>query len=196
MIKTHSVIILAAGKSSRMGEAKFSLKYNDKLTFIEKLIKTYQDFNCKEIIVVLNKEGLEVFKNLAIKNLKSVKIIENNHLEYERFYSIKLGLSDLELESSVFIQNSDNPLINNLLLNNLILNLDEYDYVNPYYNGKGGHPVLLSQKIVKSIITEKANDLNLKEYLKGFSQKKLQQKDKNVLININTPSEYIKCFKS
>jgi len=196
MNKTHSVIILAAGKSSRMGKAKFSLKYNDKLTFIEKIIKTYQDFRCKEIIVILNKEGLEVFKNLLIKNLNSVKLIVNNHLEYERFYSIKLGLSNLMQTNSVFIQNSDNPFITTLLLDNLILNLDEYDYINPYYNEKGGHPVLLSQKTVKSIIAEKENNLNFKEYLRGFSQKKLNTNDKNILININLPSEYLKWFKS
>ena len=58
MLKNHSVVILAAGKSSRMGNLKFLLKYNERFTFIEKIIDTYQNYNCKEIVVVLNKEGV------------------------------------------------------------------------------------------------------------------------------------------
>ena len=65
MPKSHSIIILAAGKSSRMGENKFALKYDNNLSFIEKIIETYRDFKCEEIVIVLNKKGIEVFKNLS-----------------------------------------------------------------------------------------------------------------------------------
>ncbi len=56
--KKYSAIILSAGKSSRMGVPKFSLMFDDKSTFLEKIINAYADFGCEEIIVVLNNEGV------------------------------------------------------------------------------------------------------------------------------------------
>ncbi|MBN1252249.1 MAG: NTP transferase domain-containing protein [Bacteroidales bacterium] len=194
MSENYSVIILAAGNSSRMGKAKFALKFDNSKTFIEKIIDKYQNFNCQEIIIVLNKSGIETFKNLKIKNLKSVKIIENNKLEFERFYSIKIGLSALKNNAPCFIQNSDNPFINNDLLRILISNIKNYDYINPYYKNKGGHPILLSEKLIKKLISENQNNINFRDFLKNFSHKKIETDDKNILININSEIEYYKYF--
>ncbi len=52
--KEFSVIILAAGKSSRMGLPKLSLRYNENKIFIEHIVNKYEDFRCKEIIIVEN----------------------------------------------------------------------------------------------------------------------------------------------
>jgi len=191
MIKNLSVIILAAGKSSRMGKTKFLLKYNKKLTFIEQIIKTYLSFECEEIIIVLNTNGVKLFKQLPLENKHRIKIIENKHLEYERFYSIKIGIEKLINKNSVFIQNSDNPYIKEKTLQTLSCYNKNYDYINPYYNNKGGHPILLSKKVVQAIIKEDKNNLNFKEYLKKFSKKRIDVNDKNILVNINTISQYI-----
>ena len=40
-----------------MGKPKFLLKYDENTTFLEQIIKEYDAFGCKEIIVVVNKEG-------------------------------------------------------------------------------------------------------------------------------------------
>ena len=52
-----SVIILAAGNSTRMGVPKFSLRFNSKHTFIEHIAQEYYDLGCKEIIIVINESG-------------------------------------------------------------------------------------------------------------------------------------------
>jgi len=194
MLKNHSVVILAAGKSSRMGNLKFLLKYNERFTFIEKIIDTYQNYNCKEIVVVLNKEGVCEFRNLQIKNMTNIKVVENKHLEYERFYSIKLGFNSINDKANVFLQNSDNPFVIKELLQALCTNMKTYDFIKPNYKNKGGHPILLSAKLVELIKKEGKNDLNLKEYLKNFNGEKLKVNDKNILININTVSDYDKLF--
>ena len=194
MLKNHSVVILAAGKSSRMGNLKFLLKYNERFTFIEKIIDTYQNYNCKEIVVVLNKEGVCEFRNLQIKNMTNIKVVENKHLEYERFYSIKLGFNSINDKANVFLQNSDNPFVIKELLQALCTNMKTYDFIKPNYKNKGGHPILLSAKLVELIKKEGKNDLNLKEYLKKFNGEKLKVNDKNILININTVSDYDKLF--
>ena len=66
-----SVVILAAGFSSRMKQAKFSLKFDNNRTFLEKIIEEYQTFAGKEIIVVLNSVGIELVKQMNLSFQKS-----------------------------------------------------------------------------------------------------------------------------
>ena len=47
----------------------------------------------------------------------------------------------------------------------------EFDYAVPTYKGRGGHPVLLSKKVIRNIIAEKENGMNLKDYLVKYAQK-------------------------
>jgi CTP:molybdopterin cytidylyltransferase MocA len=49
--KEFSTIILAAGKSERLGFPKLSLKYDDDTTFVEHIVNEYQSFGCSDIIL-------------------------------------------------------------------------------------------------------------------------------------------------
>ena len=51
---TYDAIILAGGKSTRMGFPKPWLKHNDNSSFVEKLVNTYSDWGCNRIVVVIN----------------------------------------------------------------------------------------------------------------------------------------------
>ncbi|MCK5839504.1 MAG: NTP transferase domain-containing protein, partial [Bacteroidales bacterium] len=55
--KCNSAVILAAGRSTRMGRPKFALRFAKNLTFLEKIITGYSSFGCRQIIVVLNEQG-------------------------------------------------------------------------------------------------------------------------------------------
>ncbi|RLD76154.1 MAG: hypothetical protein DRJ10_14025 [Bacteroidetes bacterium] len=190
MKNNYSVVILAAGKSSRMGTAKFLLKYDKATTFLEQIIKEYEAFACKEINVVLNEKGAELLKNEFVNFSDKIKIVINYHPEWERFYSLKLGLQELDKKQKVFIHNVDNPFVNHMVLQSLIDNTPGFDYSVPTHNGRGGHPILLSEKVIKSIVDEKENSLNLKEYLSSFKKKSVNVSDEKVLINMNTKKEY------
>jgi len=107
MKKQYSVVILAAGTSSRMGTPKFLLKYNESTTFLEWIIKEYEAFACEQIVVVLNREGANLFESHYANFTDKLKIIINYHPEWERFYSVKLGLTALGSINPVFIHNVD-----------------------------------------------------------------------------------------
>ena len=55
----HSAIILSAGKSERFGQPKFMLPLPNGKIFLENIIDSYLDFNCEQVIVVLNQLGIE-----------------------------------------------------------------------------------------------------------------------------------------
>ncbi|MCD4695433.1 MAG: hypothetical protein K8S16_04250, partial [Bacteroidales bacterium] len=95
-----------------------------------------------------------------------------------------------------FIHNVDNPFVNHCVLQLLFDQLGKGDFAVPVYKGKGGHPVLLSEKIITAIIAEKEHDLNLRDFLKDYSRQEVEVDDETVLVNINTMEEYGNYFKN
>jgi len=194
MQKDCSVIILAAGYSSRMGCAKFNLRLPDGTSFLENIVKQYSDFGCRQIIVLVNKEGKLFLEQNPIKLTTDVEYVVNEHPEYERFFSVKTGLSAVNHNHIVFIHNADNPFANQKTLEILYANRRLADIVKPVFNSKGGHPILISNQIVREIISTKDYDINLNDFLKNYSQKRIQTEDEKIILNVNTMDDYKKFF--
>lgn len=193
--KEFSVIILAAGKSSRIGLPKLSLRYNENKIFVEHIVNKYENFGCKEIIIVVNETGNNYLTENKIQFSDNVKIVINEHPDWHRFYSLKTGAKSMSEVIPVFVHNVDNPFVNHEVLNKLLGNTDKIDYLSPEFNGKGGHPILLSEKIIKDVISTEEDQIHFKEFLNQYPKKKMQVDDENILANINTIQEYQRYFK-
>ena len=187
-----SAIILAAGRSGRMGLPKFSLNFNENNTFLEEIVSKYLLFGCNQIIIILNEKGYDATKQ-SHNSQKNVLFVKNMNLEWERFYSIKLGAINLKNTERVFIHNVDNPFVNYDTLDKLLSQVNT-DAVIPTYNNQGGHPILISKNVVNSLIAEKKNDLIFSDFLKRFDKIKVAVDDKNILTNINTLEIYRNTF--
>lgn len=185
-----SVIILAAGLSERMGTPKFLLKYSDNETFVEKLIDNYLEMNCKEIVLVINSFDIQKFLSLNRELPQNLKIVVNENPEIGRFYSIQKGLMELDYCKKVFIHNIDNPFIDNILSLKLLESIEGFDFIYPAFHGNGGHPILITENIVKDILSSEINDINFKLFLNRYKKKILHVIDPKVVININTPDDY------
>jgi len=194
--KKTSAVITAAGKSERMGFFKPFLIFDKekKITFLEEIVNKYEKIKCEKIVVILNKNSFEYYKNKKFSFLDNHKILINNHLEYERFYSVKLGMQNVTENNFVFLQATDNPFLEISLLEKLIEKKNSDGCTIPSYNKKGGHPILISPKIVKYIVQKSPEDSNLKIVLQNFKRKYIDCQNKNILLNINTPEEYNNLF--
>jgi len=188
--KKYSAIILSAGKSTRMGLPKFSLRFNETTTFLENIINEYTTFGCKEIIVVLNPDGALFLEQLKLKLSSNSKVVINEHPEWERFYSLKLGAKGLTSIAPTFVSNIDNPFVNQKVLESLVLSNDIADYVYPTYNGRGGHPFLLSSKVVTDLRNKEEDQIHLKEFLGRYTKRDVEVNDEKILANINTEEDY------
>lgn len=192
--KEFSVIILAAGKSERLGFPKLSLKYDDQQIFIEHIVNEYLEFGCKEIILLVNETGLDFLNKNKIFFPDCVKIVINEHPDWHRFYSLKIGAETLSKAQHLFVHNVDNPFVNIVVLNKLLKHSKSADYISPEYEGKGGHPFLISDKIVMELRSIHEDQMHLKEFLNQFSKRKVKVDDEKIFVNINTIDEYRKYF--
>lgn len=193
--KYFSAIILAAGNSTRMGFPKLALKYSDSQTFIEHIADEYYRFGCAEIILVVNADNYQYLKDIKLQFSEKAKIVVNMHPEWHRFYSLKTGVNALSKKRKVFVHHVDNPFVSQDVLDLLIKYFKNADYISPEFEGRGGHPILLSEKIVNDIIGRQENQIHLKEFLNHYPKKKVKVQDKSVLININTVIDYRKIFR-
>jgi molybdenum cofactor cytidylyltransferase len=194
--KEFSAIILSAGESSRMGVPKLSLKFDQNTIFIQKIVKEFMDFECNEIIIVVNEIGNKYLSENEVFLHENVKIVVNKHPEWHRFYSLKIGVAALSKTNNCFVHNVDNPFVRQSVLKNLAKEINKADYINPQYNGKGGHPFLISGLIQNNIKSATEDELHLKDFLNQHKRLKVGVDDEYILVNINTKEEYQKYFSS
>jgi CTP:molybdopterin cytidylyltransferase MocA len=192
--QNFSAIILAAGKSERLGYPKLSLKYNKENSFIEQIAMKFKTFGCNEIMAVVNQSGYDYIQKHGLKLPINLKLVINEHTEWHRFYSLKTGANGLTGTQVVFVHNVDNPFVNHEVLHNLLVNSNKADYIIPEFNKKGGHPFLISSKIVNDLKTSDFDQKHLKDFLSQYSRLRVPVSDENILVNINTLDEYKKYF--
>jgi CTP:molybdopterin cytidylyltransferase MocA len=177
-----------------MGIPKLSLKYDEENTFIEHIVNEYLRFGCNEIVIVVNEDGIGYFKERKIQFPNKVKVVINEHPDWNRFYSLKIGAKSLSEIHPVFIHNVDNPFVNYDVLNELLNHKSKADYISPEIKGKGGHPILLSDKNINEIRLTQKDQMHFKEFLNQYPKIKVPVDDEKILANINTMKEYTKYF--
>jgi molybdenum cofactor cytidylyltransferase len=187
----YSAIILAAGTSGRMGYPKAALKFNDDANFTQHLCNQFVNAGCEKVVVVINEDTAQIFSENNVSFPQNIVIVINDNPDYGRFYSLQLGLNNCSNADAVFITNADNPFADPDLLLKLQANLDSADYVYPVFNGKGGHPIVISSKVIAEILRKDYNNIILKDFLHQFKAKSIETDCDKILTNINTEREYL-----
>lgn len=184
------VLILAGGKSERMIFPKPYLLYNGR-TFLENISEGYFHAGLSNICLVIRDEYCQGKWSYSFQEVSPfISILERITSDQGRFYSLKTGLKHFTDIDFCFVHNVDNPFIDSRTIQLLWQNRNAEGYTKAVYRQEGGHPLLLSQKIIKKINTLDNSDYNLKDILKKFPGMDVEVDSSNVLLNINTPEEY------
>ena len=174
-------VILAAGYASRANTNKLLLAINNK-TVIENCIDGYYDI-CSNIIVV---GGFRIDElKPVLKNYKKVNLVFNPYYDSGMFSSVRKGLMYAYAEK-LFITPGDCPLIKQETLLKMLS--VKSDIVIPSYNGKHGHPVLLSARYVHKILNK--NYANLRDFIHDNPNTVIDVEDIGVIYDIDTIDDY------
>ncbi len=136
-----AAIILAAGRSQRMGAFKPLLPFGN-TTVIGSCIKALRDAGIETIIVVVGHRADEV--RVALKQ-SDVIVVENPDPLSEMSSSIARGVSGLPEETAaVLITPADLPAVPSKVISQLLTEwANGYRLVKPTWKGRGGHPILI-----------------------------------------------------
>jgi molybdenum cofactor cytidylyltransferase len=187
----NCVIILAAGHSKRMGVCKFLLPMSNGISLIENIYQTYVDFEINQIILVTQGKYVDKLKEIFNKYDIETKYVINENPDYERFYSLQIGLKVASFNDYCFIQNADEPFIDKFTLQLIYENREKGDFVSPIYKNKGGHPILINKKTINELLACNLTS-NLKNELLGKNRYNILVKNDLTAIDIDTPEDYRK----
>ncbi|HOY38665.1 MAG: NTP transferase domain-containing protein [Bacteroidales bacterium] len=188
MSDNFSTIILASGMSGRMGEPKALLRWDSSFTFLEKIVDVFVRAGSSNIVCVVNKAAEPYC--IGLKLPSCVSIATNNHPEWDRFYSVKTGIQHVKDTDYCFIHNVDNPFITPEIVKEIFASRMPGAWCSPVFEGKGGHPVLLSKTIYSRITNKMPDETKLKDFLFPFPRIIVETDSDCILRNINTPDDY------
>lgn len=185
-----TAVILAAGKSSRMGQIKQLLPFDNKV-LLQHVIDSVQLSIVNTALLILGFQSEEIKRSIDPKGLK---IIKNNQYLNGMSSSIKSGLSSLskDCEAVIFIL-GDQPLVSVELLNKMVdfYSSSKPDILIPTYKNKRGNPVLFSRSMFPEL-EKLQGDTGGRELFQSHSQliQYLEVEDSNILLDVDTPADY------
>lgn len=182
-----SAIVLAAGRSSRMGTPKLLLPVSGQ-TVIQRVLSNLQSSRVGEIVMVVPPGSADWCASLEGNKTRCV---ENLDPSRGRTSSVKTGLTlvDPSIEAFLLVP-GDMPLIRGDTFDAVLgqaLGSREGIAV-ATYQGKRGHPVAFHGRWRESLLSLQ-DDAPLNEVTRG-PHLRVDTDDPGVLFNLNTPEDY------
>lgn len=187
MTGSVAAILLAAGKSRRMGSCKQLLPLGES-TVIGRCLDALVTGGAGEIAVVVSEGGNGVAA--AVRDYP-VRIVVNPECEGDMASSVRAGRDALTAEvSGVVVSLCDYPLVSAGTINRLIVGHGESpgSIIIPCYRERRGHPLLFPLGILNELV----NDLILRDLVRRVPNRIrcLDVDDPGVLLDMDTPEDY------
>lgn len=176
-------VILAAGKSERMGSWKMLLPFRG-ATILEATAEKTRSV-CSRLIVVCGYRSEEVRALFSAD--KRVHVVVNPDYEKGMFSSIQTGCSYVESDS-FFLVLGDMPLVLEKTYEKL-LSYAKAGVVIPKFNGKKGHPIILTKDHARMII-KASREESLRDILLETPTLLVPVDDSGVIKDIDTRKDY------
>jgi len=143
-------IVLAAGRSSRMGRAKATLPIDRDDTFLSRIVRTLLDAGVDDVVVVLGHEAAGIAESFAASGLPA-RIVVNADYDRGQLSSLKAGLAlaDRPGVAAVLVTLVDVPLVTTATVRAV---LERYratraPIVRPVDGSRHGHPFIVDRAL-------------------------------------------------
>lgn len=185
-------IIISAGLSSRMGKFKPLLEYEGKsflVNIIDKLLSI-----CENVIIVTGFNYKDIEKSILTKYDDRVKCKYNNDYEKGMFTSLQKGVEEIKTADWIMYHQVDQPNLPGDFYINFVNEIDKnYDWIQPTYNERKGHPILFNYKVIQEILKAEAEgNLRLISSQDKIIKKLWSSKYSEIHTDIDTIEEFNK----
>ena len=185
-----AAVILAAGRSTRMGAFKPLLSFGPD-TVIERIIATVRDAGVETLRVVV---GWQADLLIPVLERHGVPWIRNERFEEGMYASIQAGVGSLPAGvSAFFLFPGDMPLVRSATLTRLIAEWDQRPsgILYPCHEGRRGHPPLIASSYIPEILRETPlGGLRTLFARHAEDARDVEVSDPAVLMDLDTPEEY------
>lgn len=180
-------VVLAAGRSSRMGAFKPMLPL-DGDSIARRVVRTLKKGGAERIVVVTGRDARDMEAHLEGLD---VRFVHNAlYQQTQMLDSVKLGIAPLlGCCGRILITPVDAPLFAPETVERLLA--QEGEIVIPVYGGRDGHPVCVGKSVGEEILCYDGEG-GLRGALQGvaFPAARLEVADAGILTDVDTPEDY------
>jgi molybdenum cofactor cytidylyltransferase len=185
-------VVLAAGKSERMGQNKLFLSLNGK-ALIDNILDALVAADIGEQVIVLGHKPEQVIEALKPR-LRTLKIAVNEAYEQGMTSSFQRGLQMLPYVDAAFLVLGDEPIFDPNILKLMVQQMENSQgkalIVSPIHKGKKGHPLLFHRQLFGEILS-----LNSSQTIREIVHRHLGQlftieAPQWTIMDIDTPEDY------
>jgi molybdenum cofactor cytidylyltransferase len=187
-------IVLAAGKSTRMGRPKATLPLGGGDTFLSRIVRTFQNAGVDDILVVVGYQYEPIVESLA-RAVPAVRFVRNDEYERGQWTSLVCGLNTIDRPGvrAALMTLVDAPLVAAETVRAVI---DRYEQthaaiVRPVRAGQHGHPVLIDRALFDEI--RRADPAaGAKPVIRAHvtAAGEVDVDDEGAFVDVDTPEEY------
>ena len=184
-------IVLAAGRSTRMGQSKAQLELPSGRTFLEQAVHTLRDAGCRYVVAVVN-DTEDWTARLA--DVAGAAVVINDKPASEQIDSIRLGIAHLPDDSeAAVILPVDVPKVKTRTVAAVLQAFaqDKSAVVVPTHNGTPGHPVLFARSVFGELMAEplpRGAESIVEAH--AADRAEIEVDDAGVLFDVDLPAEY------
>ena len=181
-------LVLAAGKSSRMGRDKALLPFRGS-TFLEAILGVLHGAGLVRIAVVLGHHAGLIERSA---DLSGVEVVYNPDYEQGQTSSLQAGLRALERPDleAVLLALVDHPAISEETVQTLIAEFLESHapVVIPTHEGRRGHPLIIARKLFEPLL-DLSLDQGANSIVRDYRESTLfvEVEDPGILLDVDEP---------
>jgi molybdenum cofactor cytidylyltransferase len=188
-----SAVILAAGASTRMGQAKQLLPLGG-TTVLSQTIDNVRSAGLVEIVLVLGASAEVIRRQLPQSLLEGLKVVVNQAYRQGMASSLREGLSALDPQTGgALIILGDQPFVRPQTLHQIMAGYHRSgaQIVIPSYQGKRGNPVLLSRSVFPEVMALEG-DTGCRAIFSNHLNAilKVEVEDPGILLDIDNQHDY------
>ena len=154
MASVIPAIVLAAGRSSRMGRAKATLPAGDGHTFLTRIVRTFLDAGVDDVIVVVGHEAEAIAQNFSASGLPA-RFVVNREYDRGQLSSMLAGVNAIDRPgvSAVLVTLVDVPLVSAATVRAVIdsYRITHAPIVRPTSGERHGHPLLIDRSVFAAL---------------------------------------------
>ena len=150
-----AAVILAAGLSSRMGgRPKGLLRFDDRDTFVTRIVRTFNEAGVGDVVVVTGHQAAAVESVVQESGFRA-RCVRNASFEQGQFSSLLAGLAAVAQPGveGALVSLVDAPLFSAATVRALLAHFarTQAPVVRPVRGAEHGHPVLLARALFETI---------------------------------------------